>query len=263
MFASLVIVYPTRHEGGALVFRHQGREFTFDSAATVREAASPSVAFAAFFSDLEHEVEVVTTGYRVTVTYNLYLTDGHSHPAPPISVTYEIALKTAFISLLADRTCLPRGGLIGFGLRHQYPLSIYQSSLQQLLAFLKGSDAVLYKVCKDLELKVSIQIVSDDGSDGQMLLPSYICLPDFETLNMRAYMVENGARVLKDAEEETSLVMDAVDSGIAQSVFRLAPAGQDGSVGMILQDETEVEDTDEDGLVEVGNGVERRSSERA
>ena len=33
MFGSLVVVFPTRHEGGALQLRHKGQEWTFDSAA--------------------------------------------------------------------------------------------------------------------------------------------------------------------------------------------------------------------------------------
>ena len=72
MFASLVIVYPTVHKGGALRFRHGSLDYTFDSAVEVSQAAAPSIAFAAFFSDIDHEVSVVESGYRVTLTYNLY-----------------------------------------------------------------------------------------------------------------------------------------------------------------------------------------------
>jgi hypothetical protein len=31
MFGSLVIVFPSPHEGGALLLRHRGQEWTFDS----------------------------------------------------------------------------------------------------------------------------------------------------------------------------------------------------------------------------------------
>jgi hypothetical protein len=31
MFGSLVIVFPTPHEGGALLLRHRGQEWIFDS----------------------------------------------------------------------------------------------------------------------------------------------------------------------------------------------------------------------------------------
>jgi predicted 2-oxoglutarate/Fe(II)-dependent dioxygenase YbiX len=72
MFGSLVIVFPTKHEGGALMLRHGGSEWTFDSATMVRTQVDPSIAYIAFYSDVEHEVTPVTSGYRVTLTYNLY-----------------------------------------------------------------------------------------------------------------------------------------------------------------------------------------------
>lgn len=56
--------------GGALVVRHGGRKVTCDW------SKDPvSIQWAAFFSDCEHEVLPVTQGHRVTLTYNLYLTD--------------------------------------------------------------------------------------------------------------------------------------------------------------------------------------------
>ena len=60
-FGSLVIVFPTKHKGGALVLRHGGGEWTFDSAKMVRTLVNPSVAYIAFYSDVEHEVTPVTS----------------------------------------------------------------------------------------------------------------------------------------------------------------------------------------------------------
>lgn len=72
MFGSLVIVFPTAHVGGALRLRHGGTEWTFDSATEVLNQPTPSIGYVAFFSDVEHEVTPVTSGHRVTLTYNLY-----------------------------------------------------------------------------------------------------------------------------------------------------------------------------------------------
>jgi hypothetical protein len=63
MFGSLVIVFPTKHEGGALTFRHGGGEWTFNSAEMVRTQTEPSIAYVAFYSDVEREVAPVTSGY--------------------------------------------------------------------------------------------------------------------------------------------------------------------------------------------------------
>ena len=71
MFGSLVLVFPTPHEGGALMLRHEGKEWTFDAARVLSATshyALKRVAYIAFFSDVEHEVLPVTSGYRVTST---------------------------------------------------------------------------------------------------------------------------------------------------------------------------------------------------
>jgi len=77
MFGSLVIVFPTPHEGGGLLLRHRGHEWIFDSGKELTDAAlaerQPSIAYVAFFSDIEHEVAPVISGYRVTLTFNLYI----------------------------------------------------------------------------------------------------------------------------------------------------------------------------------------------
>lgn len=68
MFGSLVIIFPTKHEGGELILRDKGQEWTFDSAAAVNSDGKPRVAYVAFYSDVEHEVGVVSAGHRVTLT---------------------------------------------------------------------------------------------------------------------------------------------------------------------------------------------------
>lgn len=93
MFASLVVVLPTPHEGGALALRHHGHEFMFNSADMLSKATTPSIAFAAFYSDIEHEVLPVTSGYRVTLTYNLFFKRDHPNDACSLNGTQEVSLK--------------------------------------------------------------------------------------------------------------------------------------------------------------------------
>ena len=66
MFGSLVVCLPSEFTGGALVTRHQGRKVTFDW------SSSTTTHWAAFFSDVEHEVLPVTSGHRITLAYNLH-----------------------------------------------------------------------------------------------------------------------------------------------------------------------------------------------
>lgn len=180
MFGSLVIVFPTAHEGGALVLRHHGQEWIFDSAAILSECAQPSLAYIAFYSDVEHEIMPIKSGYRITVTYNLYF-GNTPNPSPDTSGTASIPESTfqaALKEILADSSFLPSGGLLGFGLRHEYPLPLPVTSedtgitekrpLDSLLEFLKGSDAIVKEACQALGPKVSLRIVYD--VDDEMIM---------------------------------------------------------------------------------------------
>ena len=70
MFGSLVVVLPTRFEGGQLVLRHEGHEETYDCSKSFNhEGEVATVPWIVFFSDVEHEVLPVQAGYRVTLTY--------------------------------------------------------------------------------------------------------------------------------------------------------------------------------------------------
>jgi len=151
MFGSLVIVFPSPHEGGALLLRHRGHEWAFDSGEALAAVEDqPSIGYVAFFSDIEHEVTPVTSGYRITLTYNLYFDDGgpvspnkavSEHlisPRPPNQVRF----REAFKELLENPEFLADGGTLAFGLRHVYPI---KNDLKRVYNILKGSDAVVYE----------------------------------------------------------------------------------------------------------------------
>lgn len=66
-FGSLVVCLPLEHKGGELQVRHKGLETTYEWG-----SALDRISWAAFYSDCEHEVLEVTSGHRLTLTYNLY-----------------------------------------------------------------------------------------------------------------------------------------------------------------------------------------------
>ena len=70
MFATLVIILPSKHEGGELIIRHDGEEKCF---AFGGEESHHKIRYAAFYADCEHEVKPVTDGYRLCLVYNLAL----------------------------------------------------------------------------------------------------------------------------------------------------------------------------------------------
>lgn len=80
---SLVVSLPCAHQGGQLVVHNTGagdQKLAFDWS-TTNGGAPGDIKWAAFYSDCEHEVREVTSGHRVTLTYNLYLTRGLGHLA--------------------------------------------------------------------------------------------------------------------------------------------------------------------------------------
>ncbi|KAF9466897.1 hypothetical protein BDZ94DRAFT_1319067 [Collybia nuda] len=167
MFGTLVVVYPTPHEGGTLLMRHSGQEWSFDSAEAVQqhEQGHPVVAYAAFYSDVEHEVTEIQSGHRVTLTYNLYFESKNRPPLSPAITpiapddrVFERALMTA----LEDPQFLPKGGILGFGLTFMYPVSPETTTLNKLVSRLKGSDAVIKRVCDHLSLNVSLKAIYQD-----------------------------------------------------------------------------------------------------
>ncbi|KAI0738857.1 hypothetical protein C8Q80DRAFT_1112318 [Daedaleopsis nitida] len=181
-FGSLVVVFPTAHKGGALKIRYSedvksqnnpttAGEWTFDSGALLAGCAEPSIAYVAFFSNIEHEVLPVTSGYRVTITYNLYLDEGGWSSTSPmlhipctISMTEEKFSRT-LRTLLNDPTFLPDGGHLLFGLSHKYPLlstlrgSAACQALLDVTTWLKGNDAVIFKVMQEFSLPVALKTI--------------------------------------------------------------------------------------------------------
>lgn len=202
MFASLVIVFPTPHEGGALAFHHGDFSYTFDSAAAIAEADTPCVAFAAFFSDVEHEILPVAAGHRVTLTYNLYAAPVQPPSrVAPFAGSLRAALKTAFASFLANPSVLPEGGHVGFGLFHEYPVNRgYNPST--LRPFLKGRDAVLAHVCGELGLDIKVKVAYQFGDHNIMMsdnaLWRYHQLKEDGKYDLLDYLIGAGAKRLVD-----------------------------------------------------------------
>lgn len=69
MIATLVVILPTEHQGGELIIDHLGVKKVYKLQLTEMNKFS----CIAFYADCHHEVKEVTSGYRVSLTYNLIL----------------------------------------------------------------------------------------------------------------------------------------------------------------------------------------------
>jgi hypothetical protein len=171
MFGSLVVFFPTFHEGGTLHLRRRGHEWIFDSGQALAGAANDrlSIGYVAFFSDIdiEHGVAPVTSGHCVTLTYNLYFDDGGivsgkdavSELLPPQLPNQE-GFQEAFKTLLENPEFMADGGTLAFGLRHVYPI---KSDLKLVQNVLKASDAVVHQCVRVLGFEPVLYLYFDDS----------------------------------------------------------------------------------------------------
>ncbi|KAL3461651.1 hypothetical protein BJX64DRAFT_289064 [Aspergillus heterothallicus] len=161
---SLVVCLPSKFTGGNLNVEHNGKRVTFDWS----EKSDTAIQWAAFYSDCEHEIERTTQGDRITLTYNLFVTDPIGEPIPGPSTVIDPRTLSTYVwmkDLLAQDDFMKRGGILGFYCSHAYP---HSSSLAYtyLPESLKGADLVLYSVFQSLGIELAIlPIIHSRDSD--------------------------------------------------------------------------------------------------
>ncbi len=127
MFATLLVCLPSRHQGGTLVVSHDGESQAIDFGG---KAGAFNIQYAAFYTDCQHEIKPVTSGYRVCFVYNLTVARRKQQPSAPVhgSKVEQVAslLSTLFADTSRDKIAIP--------LAHEYS----QAGLSRDL--LKGTD---------------------------------------------------------------------------------------------------------------------------
>ena len=199
MFGSLIFCLPTEFSGGELIIRSPdlSTSVTHDwgstSSARLAAAASSSsgisgcrLAWAAMYSDCEHEIKPVTTGHRVTLTFNLYQTVSSSNnntqdsgglAAATGSTARESAFGVQLAAALSDATWYPAGVTLGLALENFYAVVPLSKCLHGLdddedCSYtsrnmpdsiepdnLKGADLQLYRAGRALGLEVTVMPV--------------------------------------------------------------------------------------------------------
>lgn len=155
---SLVVCLPSAHQGGQLEVRHQGRSMKFDW--SMPDTARPEIQWAAFYSDCEHEVMEVTSGHRITLTYNLYARNMSSTDAPHagrgLMDPTQLPLHGILHSLFLQENFMPGGGYLGVHTSHAYP---HTSKSACLPATLKGIDMAVWETFRSLGCVVKLRPV--------------------------------------------------------------------------------------------------------
>ncbi|KAL7282826.1 hypothetical protein ACG7TL_002239 [Trametes sanguinea] len=231
IFASLVVVLPTPHQGGELILRHDGKEWTFDSSRLLAGAVD-RIAFVAFFSDVEHEVIPVLSGHRVTLTYNLYFAADEMRRPPQDRLTLlrplhgnAGAIQDALLAYLSNPQVLPEGGLVGFGLRHAYPVPrSYGDPMTVVKKGLKGSDAALYQACEALGLYPRLRLFMEED-EGDFMSDSMQRLAENTYDRCEYFDVYRG--VVKFEDERLSDDSESADGSDDWSLYKPTPSPSD------------------------------------
>jgi predicted 2-oxoglutarate/Fe(II)-dependent dioxygenase YbiX len=84
MIGTLVVTLPSSYKGGELVVAHNGELKAY-------RGSRAALSLVAFYADCLHEVLEVTSGYRITLTYNLLLNGDTTRPEGDEGVTVELA----------------------------------------------------------------------------------------------------------------------------------------------------------------------------
>ena len=190
MFATLVIVLPSLHEGGELIIRHRGREARL----SLRPDDASEAGFAAFYADCVHEVLPVTEGCRLTLIYNL-IREGRGRPPEPPDYQREQAAATALLGAWGRDGHRPD--------KLVWPLEHAYTPAELGFATLKGADAgvagVLAEAARasDCDLHLALLTIEEDGA-AEYVDGGYGRRGRWSEPELKASEVDNRSETLSD-----------------------------------------------------------------
>ncbi|MCA9644704.1 MAG: hypothetical protein KC492_28635, partial [Myxococcales bacterium] len=138
---------PLHFSGGRLIIGQESTT-TFDWQTRAYFGSSPiadglRVRWAAFFGDVDHRIETVTSGIRATLTYELRRAQDSRDVLPKNGGDPEAAFATALAEAIADPRFVPDGAKLGIPCIHLYAVPTTEGGwpgMESLCDHLKGRD---------------------------------------------------------------------------------------------------------------------------
>ncbi|KAJ4503804.1 hypothetical protein HRR83_005573 [Exophiala dermatitidis] len=130
MFGTLMICLPSSHRGGELVLTHNDETVEFNTSST----SDFDISYAAWYSDVLHEVKPVTQGYRLVLIYNLVRRESTTVSVPASPTQHQDRIVSVLKQWYVDIDAPKSPDYLVYALEHQYT----QASLQ--LKLLKSPD---------------------------------------------------------------------------------------------------------------------------
>ena len=145
MFGTLVVCLPSCFSQGQLLLMHRGVVNRFDWGKGYSKDQISQIHWAAFFGDVDHQIERISDGARVTLTYLLRRNEESVPTSVILASNLMNEIQRAWNELLADPSFFPNGGTIGYPCCHLYHqdarFQIKQKPLEQeAVNMLKGRD---------------------------------------------------------------------------------------------------------------------------
>ena len=166
ILGTLIIRLPADFAGGTLVVHHSGQVVEFEWSTAPKRGNSNNIYWAAIFSDAEYDIRAVTSGYCLTLTYNIYCT---KERLPPTAT--ESPLCQNLEKALTNPHFMQEGGSLGFTCRYAYNPN-HLNKVDRLPFILKGSDYMIFSVARSLGLNAVVRPVVE-GKDYWYLLPEF------------------------------------------------------------------------------------------
>ena len=180
----LVVTLPNPFEGGGFILRKSGEEQILDWSTSGRKDHPHDLHWVFFSAGIEHEIQSVTTGYCLTLSYHIFGVrksgDKTSTPEtedenedgevvftlqneglPTGNFNFHFKLTPLFSSLVSsykEPKFLPNGGRLAFGLDHEYGLA-GKDKVRFCDDYYKGKDAALVSILKAMGLSYQFKAV--------------------------------------------------------------------------------------------------------
>ncbi|MCI0361997.1 MAG: hypothetical protein L0211_26235, partial [Planctomycetaceae bacterium] len=161
MFGTLVVCLPSQFVSGHLVLSHRGVVQKIDWGSAIQKQKNPNqLHWAAFFGDVDHQIKRIWAGARLTLTYLLRRGEGGAPSRAVAGAELAPRIQEAWHALLADKSFLPKGGILGYPCCHLYHQDARFQSKQRPLdrhssTMLKGRDHLVAATALQTGLKVS------------------------------------------------------------------------------------------------------------
>lgn len=161
MFGTLVVCLPSQFRSGKLVLSHRGVVQKYDWGSAIDKQKTPKqLRWAAFFGDVDHQIERIWSGARVTLTYLLRRGENGAPMRGVAGEDLAPRIQEAWQALLADKSFLPNGGILGYPCCHLYHQDARFQSKQrsidwQTSTMLKGRDHLVAATLLQAGLKLS------------------------------------------------------------------------------------------------------------